>query len=95
MLPDVDAKRTANMTHDEQAQPNGDSGMTNAEWWRGKKHDQSTHERINARHYPGTRQLCKLCDEPTGRCEDDSMYDSDNGPLCETCYLGAIGEVSQ
>jgi hypothetical protein len=59
-----------------------------AEWWRGRALDQSTHERINARHYPGTRQLCIRCDEPTGRCSDDSLYDddTDEGPLCETCY---------
>jgi hypothetical protein len=47
--------------------------------------DQGTHEAINAMHYPGTRQLCCRCDEPTGRCEDDSIYLDDEGPLCETC----------
>lgn len=46
---------------------------------------QNVHEAINARHYPGTRQLCTNCDEPTGRCEEDSMYIEDVGPLCETC----------
>jgi len=38
----------------------------------------SEHEEINAREYPGTRQLCEICDEPTGNCEDDSI-------LCEIC----------
>lgn len=50
---------------------------------------QSEHEAWNANNYPGTRQLCVLCDEPTGRCEDDSIYLEDKeetGPLCESCY---------
>ena len=47
---------------------------------------QSEHEEWNASHYPGTRQLCCQCDEPTGRCEDDSLYIEDNGPLCEECF---------
>jgi len=46
---------------------------------------QNAHEAINARHYPGTRQLCAQCDEPTGRCEEDSIYIADVGPLCECC----------
>lgn len=45
------------------------------------------HERWNAAHYPGTRQLCVQCDAPTGRCEEDQMtVDSIDGPLCEECY---------
>lgn len=60
--------------------------MSDKEWWRGKALSQDTHERINARHYPGTRQLCVLCDEPTGHCEEDSLSDGDIGPLCEACY---------
>ena len=49
---------------------------------------QSDHEAINARHYPGTRQLCCTCEQPTGRCEDDTMYcEACNLPqLCEECY---------
>lgn len=36
-------------------------------------------------------QLCSYCDEPTGRCEDDSLYstlldDIERGPLCESCF---------
>lgn len=46
---------------------------------------QNAHEAINARHYPGTRQLCVECDAPTGRCEEDSIYVEDAGPLCEEC----------
>ena len=54
---------------------------------------QSEHEEWNRTHYPGTRQLCAHCDEPTGRCEDDSLFaDSDEDreyPLCEACYESA------
>ena len=32
------------------------------------------HECWNASHYPGTRQLCCECEEPTGRCEEDSLF---------------------
>ena len=50
---------------------------------------QHEHEAINAREYPGTRQLCYECDDPTGRCEEDSIYADDDceiGPLCEECW---------
>ena len=44
------------------------------------------HEKYNATHYPGTRQLCAFCDQPTGRCEEDAIYLEDGqGPLCEEC----------
>ena len=55
------------------------------------KRTQTEHERTNAREYPGTRQLCTRRDEPTGRCEDDAIYDDaiydvcGQGPLCEDC----------
>jgi hypothetical protein len=56
----------------------------------GKAYTQDEHARINAREYPGTRQLCRICDQPTGRCEDDSIYldedDLESGPVCEDCY---------
>ena len=58
-------------------------------WPNGFKHamSQTEHEHWNATNYPGTRQLCSSCDEPTGRCEEDSIYTSDDeGPLCETCW---------
>lgn len=47
---------------------------------------QSEHARINAREYPGTRQLCSRCDEPTGRGEDDTIWSADDKPLCEDCH---------
>jgi hypothetical protein len=46
---------------------------------------QDEHEAWNSAHYPGTRQLCGSCGEPTGRCEEDSIYRGDIGPLCEEC----------
>jgi len=60
-------------------------------WPGGIRHamHQSDHERWNASHYPGTRQLCVECDDPTGRCEDDSIYADDDreiGPLCVECW---------
>jgi len=58
-------------------------------WPNGKRHaiHQSEHEVWNANNYPGTRQLCSQCDEPTGRCEDDSLYlEDETGPLCENCW---------
>jgi hypothetical protein len=58
-------------------------------WPGGRRHamHQLEHERWNASHYPGTRQLCLECGEPTGRCEDDSIYLIDGtGPLCEECW---------
>ena len=51
---------------------------------------QADHEKWNAGNYPGTLQLCSECEEPTGRCEDDSLYaDSDEdqeNPLCRECW---------
>ena len=47
----------------------------------------SQHEAWNASNYPGTRQLCAECGEPTGRCREDSLYtDEGKGPLCDVCY---------
>jgi len=59
---------------------------------------QSEHDIWNATHYPGTRQLCVECNQPTGRCEDDSIYieiDSElKGPLCENCYINSLEETT-
>jgi hypothetical protein len=53
-----------------------------------KSISQSEHERINAREYPGTRQLCDVCNEPTGRCEDDTITcDYCGRTLCEDCSI--------
>jgi len=51
-----------------------------------KTYTQCEHERINSREYPGTRQLCYECDEPTGLCEDDGLLDEDGNWLCEECF---------
>lgn len=57
-------------------------------WPGGKRHamHQNDHEKWNASHYPGTLQLCSVCEEPTGRCEEDAIWPEDGGPLCEDCY---------
>lgn len=63
-------------------------------WPNGHRHaiSQSEHEAWNAKHYPGTRQLCEKCGCETGRCEDDSIYSDDGeGPLCVECWT-AIAE---
>lgn len=63
--------------------------MTANTWPKGYRHAmrQSEHDAWNAHNYPGTRQLCEWCGQPTGRCEDDSLYSADeNGPLCEGCW---------
>lgn len=67
-----------------------DVDRLHAEWQRHHRAlSQDAHAAINARHYPGTRQLCARCDQPTGRCEDDSLHTEDGeGPLCEDCYAG-------
>lgn len=38
-------------------------------------------------------QLCDLCDQPTGSCEEDHVYNLDpvtedriTGPVCNDCY---------
>jgi len=63
-------------------------------WPGGYRHamGQDEHERWNAQHYPGTRQLCSQCEEPTGRCEEDTLDVGNSGPLCEGCYEAAQDE---
>lgn len=46
---------------------------------------QKEHEQWNAHEYPGTRQLCSICNEPTDRCEDDTLW-VDDQPVCEACW---------
>lgn len=57
-------------------------------WPGGMRHamHQSEHESWNSHTYPGTRQLCHTCDEPTGHCEDDSNRDDEGHPLCDDCW---------
>lgn len=31
------------------------------------------------------KQRCVECGDETGRCEEDSLYHGDTGPLCEPC----------
>ncbi len=63
-------------------------------WPRGHPHvmHQHEHEKWNLDNYPGTKQLCANCDEPTERCEEDSIYafadvELEN-PLCVYCATG-------
>jgi len=62
--------------------------MDSNTWPGGYRHamTQAEHAAWNASHYPGTRQLCCLCEEPTGRCEEDSLHAADLGPMCERCF---------
>lgn len=53
---------------------------------------QAEHKAVNANEFPGTRQLCVRCNQPTDRCEEDSIYldmafedQGDLDPLCEGC----------
>lgn len=50
---------------------------------------QSEHEAWNAGNYPGTRQMCTKCGDPTERCEDDEITDDDGNPHCLDCAIGA------
>lgn len=51
-----------------------------------KTYTQSQHRAINRREYPGTRQLCTWCDDPTGRCEDDGIWSEElDGWVCVPC----------
>ena len=59
------------------------------EWPGGRRHAMypHEHEKWNACNYPGTRQLCFQCDQPTERCEEDAIYTEDGiGPLCPDCW---------
>jgi hypothetical protein len=60
----------------------------NDTWPGGRRHamSQSEHARWNSHNYPGTRQLCSVCGEPTERCEEDAIWSEDGEPLCESCY---------
>ena len=31
-------------------------------------------------------QRCVKCDEPTEKCEDDSLFYGETGPYCEECF---------
>lgn len=57
-------------------------------WPGGIRHamTQSQHADWNATHYPGTRQLCSRCGDPTERCEEDGLWDDEGEPLCDECY---------
>ena len=56
----------------------------------GKKISQKEHQIINSREYPGTRQLCVLCGEPTEKCEEDGYYDDEGNSYCEQCFHSGL-----
>ena len=47
---------------------------------------QDEHKRWNDSEYPGTREICSVCDEPTGRCEEDNIVDINGEPWCHDCW---------
>ena len=53
-----------------------------------KARSQAEHQHINADSYPGTREICINCGDPTGKAGkgDDSLYLYDEGPYCQDCY---------
>ena len=60
-------------------------------WPNGYRHamTQSDHENWNADNYPGTREICCKCDEPTGNCEEDNILGDDGEPYCHGCAIDA------
>jgi hypothetical protein len=67
----------------------GGDKMSENTWPEGRRRAMypDEHERWNSMNYPGTRQLCVLCSEETGRCEEDEMtVEHIDGPLCIDCY---------
>lgn len=63
-------------------------------WPGGVRHamSQAEHERWNASNYPGTSQICELCDEPTEQCEEDAFVDSEGHIVCRECYYKQSSE---
>lgn len=57
-------------------------------WPKGYRHaiHQNEHESWNAKNYPGTRQICFVCYEPTERCEEDAFWSEEGNPLCRECF---------
>lgn len=37
-------------------------------------------------------QYCINCGEPTDRCEEDSIFIEDTGPLCEACARSLVAK---
>jgi hypothetical protein len=63
-------------------------------WPGGKKTpiSQVEHDKYNQCNYPGTLQICCICDAPTGRCEEDALLldiglqRAETRIVCETCF---------
>ena len=71
--------------------------MTNNTWPGGNRRavHQQEHAHWNAHQYPGTRQLCERCDQPTGRCEEDSLTNVDGLIVCVECSVLSEIEVAR
>jgi len=56
-------------------------------WPNGYRHaiTQREHEDWNSHNWPGTLQLCVVCEQPTGRCEEDEIVNALGQPICEEC----------
>ncbi|MFA5166750.1 MAG: hypothetical protein WC449_05695 [Candidatus Paceibacterota bacterium] len=59
-------------------------------WPGGKRRalTQSEHEAWNSSNYPGTRQMCCMCGEPTELCEEDGIFDDNGESYCLDCAIG-------
>lgn len=43
----------------------------------------------------GEIERCIKCDQPTGRCGEDSIFFDDRGPLCEECFDKLQGSLNE
>ncbi len=55
----------------------------------------SQHEAVNARYPSCTLQYCILCNEATGRCEEDTIWNSNGEPICEECNKTSSKEAKE
>lgn len=60
-------------------------------WPENKKQalSQDEHKKWNSKNYPGTLQICCKCEEPTGNCEEDGLFDDDGNSYCHDCAVGS------
>ena len=62
--------------------------MNNNTWPGGVRRpiSQTEHDEWNRINYPGTRQMCEVCDGETGRTEDSSLKNDDGLVVCRSCF---------
>lgn len=63
-------------------------------WPGGKRKalSQTEHAKWNANNYPGTRQICTNCGEPTELCEEDGFFNDKGEPFCDNICMQAFTE---